>query len=479
MTASTTPLLYVIRQDDTRVGLDLSRRALSLVVDEDVKKATKITVKLTDDDGQLREGEGLREGDTLVVRWGYVGRMSRPRGGIVHTIEPAYDDATVTVEAYGRELALARGAVRRYFRGGTLRRALEDLGRDHGFAVDFRAEDTITFDGMVLDAETPWRWLQRQTAALGLEVDFDGQTVTVREPPLGDRPRLRLHYRWRNAELESWSVKTHTKKGEKDDEGVVAVFTDPASGAALTHAAGSPNTTRATLARQRLAAAERRTQAAETRAVAAYVADHDDLARATPAAQRAAWQTSLAAQRASGRPATQDQPAQLVEVRTGDENDLGTLLASLTGAPASSATPPPAETSGARPSVAVPAPASSAQHHVRRLAESHFRAHERRKVTATATAIGDPRLGKGMVVEVVGVAQRDAGLWYVTGARHTIEAGYGTELELSREGVNRQGSPRAEAARPNTGTAASSNTAAAGAGTSTQDLVAVDLHANS
>lgn len=474
-----TPLIYVVRQDDGRVGADFSRLARSLVVDEHVKKATKITLVLLDDTGTLRDGEGLREGDTVVVRWGTVGRMSRPRGGIVHKIAPSYTDDTVTVEAYGRELALAKGAVRRYFRGGTLRQAIEALGRDHGFAVDFAAEDTIQFDGMVLDAETPWRWLQRQTAALGLEVDFDGQTVRVREPPLGDRPRLRLHYRWRNAELLDWSVETHTKKGEKEDEGVVAVFTDPASGEALTHAAGSPNTTRATLARQRLQAARRTTQAAETRAVAAYVADHDEFADATPAAQRAAWQASLTAQRAAGARPTQDQPAQLVEVHTGDENDLGTLLASLTGTNAGGTTAPPTETTGAREPATVPAPTSAARSHMRRLPESRFRHHERGKVTAKATALGDSRLAKGMVVEVVGVAQRDAGLWYVTEARHAVGDGYVTELELSRDGVNKKGGRASSAARPNTATATPTNTAAASPGTSTQDLVAVDLRSQS
>lgn len=470
-----TPLIYVVRQDDGRVGADFSRLAQSLTVDEHVKKATKLTLVLLDDAGTLRNGEGLREGDTVVVRWGTVGRMSRPRGGIVHKIAPNYADDTVTVEAYGRELALAKGAVRRYFRGGTLRQAIEALGRDHGFAVDFTAEDTIQFDGGVLDEETPWRWLQRQTAALGLEVEYDGTTVRVREPPLGDRPRLRLHYRWRDAELLDWSVETHTKKGEKEDEGVVAVFTDPASGAALAHAAGSPNTTRATLARQRLQAAARATQAAETRAVAAYVADHDELAGATPEAQRAAWQASLAARRTSGRPATEDQPAELVTVRTGDEDDLGTLVARLTGTSAGGTAAPSTETTGARVPATVPAPTSAARGHVRRLAESRFRAHERGKVTAKATALGDPRLAKGTVVEVVGVAQRDAGLWYVQGVRHVVGDGHTTELELSRDGVNKKGSRPSAAARANTATAAPTNTPAAGTGTSTQDLVAVDL----
>jgi hypothetical protein len=59
---------------------------------------------------------------------------------------------------------------------------------------------------------------------------------------------------------------------------------------------------------------------------------------------------------------------------------------------------------------------------------------------------------------LLGVDERDAGLWYVRRALHHIERGYVTELELSREGVNgRTGRRAAPAASPNAAATATPN----------------------
>lgn len=396
--AESAPVVYV-SLDGATAPVDLTRRALSAEVEEHTRKATKLTLVLHDPDGVVRRGELCREGQVLAVRWGYAGRdLSSPRAGIIHKVEPSYADDTVRIEAFGRELALSRGRTRQTFRGQTFRGAVESLARDAGVSVRWEARDTLRFDAQTLHDETAWAWLQRRSAELGLEVLVEGETLVVREPPVGEAATLVLHYRWRNAELVSFEVETHTKRRQNEDEGVVAVFVDPASGQVLTHAAGDPNTTRASLAARRVP---------------------------TPRAESSTTPTPTAPRGAPGSP--DEDSGLVVDLGTGAEQP----------APVPTATPSPSQPTPRVVSVSQGQSATVAREHVRRVAEGRYRTRDRGKVTAKATALGIPRARKGIVVQVVGVEPRDAGLWYVKGCTHKVEeGGYTTEFELTRDGVN-------------------------------------------
>lgn len=431
---------------------DLSRRVLSLEVDEEVGKTTTIKLVFSDVDGLLRERETIREGQTLGVRWGYHGDLSRPRGGIIHRVDPKHDEDRIEVEAMGRELALSVGPVRRLFRGQTFRGAVTELARDVGLRVDWQAPDGIRFDQDAIDNEHVWHWLLARTSELGLEVVVEGESLVVREPRLGDGPDQVLHFRWRNADVLSFEVETKLRKHERRDAGAVALFTDPATGEALSHAAGDPNTTRATLAarRTRALAAQRSGRAAEEEGLRAFVASHPETAGQSPAAQRAAYDRSRQSAAATPAAPTEDDPHLLVN------------LASQSYTEAFGEAPPPSG-AGSQASVAaageaashpVAAPAASARTHLRQAAEGRFRAHERERLKGKATCLGLPLVRTGRVVQVVGVPARDAGLWYVKKAVHKVEASYTTELELSRNGPNsRHGTRPSPAAQANTSTA--------------------------
>jgi len=446
------PILFVTL-DGQRAPIDLTRRVLELTVDEGEKKgkalAAHITLKLDDEDHTLREL--LPHGTVIGVRWGYPGTLSSPRAGIVHEVAPSYDDATVTVEAFGRELSLSRGAIRHVFEGRTFREAAEEVAQHAGLSVRFEAEDTIRFDGQVIDNESAWSWITRRSAELGLSVEMEGDVVVVREPPVGEPPALVLLYGWRNANVLSFEVKEDTKKGQTENEGVVALFHDPATGQVFRHAVGDPTATRQTLAARRLAAERRRAQAAENRGIASFVEDHPDLQNATPEAQRAAWQASRDAARRSNTSPTEDDTSLLV-VST-ESGDILSDLANLFSGESTTPTAPPnggAQT-GAHVAGAAAPNGPAARQHLERLANARFKHHERRKVTAEAKVIGMPRARRGMIVKVLGVEARDAGLWYVKNCRHTISAqGYETEFALSRDGVNagRQNPRRTGAAQP-------------------------------
>ncbi|MFK5173401.1 hypothetical protein ACI3QN_12880, partial [Propionibacterium freudenreichii] len=75
--------------DGQRAPVDLTRAVMELTVDEHERKATKITLKLDDPTRELRAM--LPQGTVIAVRWGYVGDLSAPRGGIVHKIKGSYD----------------------------------------------------------------------------------------------------------------------------------------------------------------------------------------------------------------------------------------------------------------------------------------------------------------------------------------------------------------------------------------------------
>lgn len=426
------PILFV-SIDGQRAPADLTRRVLELTVDEGEKKgkalATHVTLKLDDEDHTLREL--LPQGTVLGVRWGYPGTLSAPVAAVVHEVTPSYDDATVTVEAFGRELSLSRGAIRHVFEGRTFREAAEEVAQHAGLTVRFEAQDTIRFDGQVIDNESAWSWITRRSAELGLSVEMEGDVVVVREPPVGEPPALVLLYGWKNANVLSFEVKEDTKKGQTENEGVVALFHDPASGQVLAHAAGDPNTTRQTLAARRLAAERRRAQAAEGAGLSAFLASHPDLVAATPEAQAAAWQASRdAARRSNAAPTQDDTSFFVVSTESGEvlsEGGRAPVTSPSNGAPESGRLVAPPATSSA----------AAARQHVERVASAKFRHHEAHKVEATAKALGLPRARRGVIAKVLGVEARDAGLWRAKGCRHVIDAqGYETELTLTRDGVN-------------------------------------------
>lgn len=474
------PVLYVVL-DGERATLDLTRDVLELTVDEHVRKATKITLRVYDPEHVHRAR--LIPGTQLAVRWGYIGELSAPRGGIIHKAEPDYAEGVLRVEAYGRELALSRGPIRATFRGNTLRDAVQTIAARAGLRVQWDAQDTIRFDGLVVDDETAWSWIQRRTAELGLEtlveasLNGGADIIVVREPPFDRDAAHLLTWRWRNANVLSFEVKEDHKRGEKEDEGVVAVFHDPASGQTLSHAAGDPNTTRRTLAARRLAARHAHSgtsgnPGADNAAVAAYVRTHPELAAETPDAQRAAWQASVARERggANAGRATEDQPSLLqVLLDTGEVRDGGSGgsggSGGGTGAVGSNAARGSADGTDAGRLTATPvaAPAAAARTHVRRVAEGSFRGHERAKVKAKVTTVGIPRAKRGDVARVLGVEDRDAGLWYAAGVRHTIGDGYTTEWEFTRDGVN--GGRGTRHGHSGSGGSAATQNNAAGAGT--------------
>lgn len=447
--AERTPVVYVAL-DGSPAGAQLTRRVLSLEVDEELGKATSIKLTLSDTDGWLRDTETLREGLTLGVRWGYHGALSATRAGVIHRVDPRHQDDRVEVEALGREMALSVGPVRRIFRGQTFRGAVTELARDAGLSVRWDAPEGIRFDAQVIDAEHAWRWLLARSAELGLEVSVEGDALVVREPRMGGAPDLVLHYAWKNAEVLSFETETKLRKHERRDAGVVALFVDPATGQELHHAAGDPNTTRATLAARRAAAlaARRHPRSAADAGLADYLHAHPELAQATPAAQRAAYDRARQERSAPGAPPPDEgEPGMLVNLAAQSYTDTFGEAPPAAGPSAQSRVAAEGEAQ-AHP---VAAPPAAARAHLQQVAQGRFRAHEAARVKATIRCLGLPTARIGRVVQVVGVPHRDAGLWYVRKAIHKVEGSFTTELECTRNGPNaRHGTRPSPAAQANT-----------------------------
>lgn len=457
-----TPIFFLSVDGETDVS-DITRRVISLEIDEHLKKATKITATLDDEDGAIASGDLLREGMTIGVRWGYAGAasagaagagggLSDARAAIVHKIEAGYADGTAKIEAFGRELALSRGAIRRTFRGRSFREALEQVCREATPPVTVRWEAGATggvrLDSQVIDDEHAWAWILRQSTSLALDVEMVGGELTVRQPRAAEAPVTVLHYRWRNAEILSFDPETNGKKHRHESEGVVALFFDPATGEGMSHAAGDPTTTRATLAARRVRTDARReggtggSEAGEAAALAAYVRAHPELTGRSPADRQAAFDRSRAAQGQGGRAPTDDD-AMLVNLAGAGDDGAGTA-AGTAATPQGTAPSAPATVP-----VTVPAERHAARQHVAQLAEGRFRERERRRVKAKAVCLMLPRMTKGRVVQVVGVHPRDAGLWMVHGCTHKVTEGE-MELELKRDGVNgSHGARQGAGARPN------------------------------
>ncbi len=445
-----TPVIYVAL-DGSPASAELSRKVLSLEVDEEVGKATSIKLVLSDVDGTLRAREALVEGQTIGVRWGYHGALSRIRAGVIHRVDPKHEDDRIEVEALGRELSLSVGPIRRVFRGQTFREAAGELAREAGLRVDWQAGEGIRFDAQVIDNAHAWTWLLGRSGELGLEVAVEGDVLVVREPRLGGGPDLVLHYRWMNGEVLGFETETKLRKHERRDAGAVAFFVDPATGRELSHAAGDPNTSRATLAarRTRALAAQRAASSAEQAGLRAYVAAHPELAGQTPAAQRAAYDRARQQSGGPGAPTpAEDEPGLLVNLAAQSYTESFGEAPPAAGASAQGQVAAQGEAAPA--AVATSAPEAAVRHHLQQVAEGRFRAHERGRVKAKIKCLGLPTVRLGRVVQVVGVPTRDAGNWYVKKAVHKVEGGYTTELECTRNGPNsRHGTRPSPAAQPN------------------------------
>lgn len=462
------PIVY-LAVDGEHLPERLTKRVLSFDLDEEHGKALKLSLVLDDPDGSIREGYVVREGQTITARWGYVGGpLSRVVAAVVHSVEPGYDDDTVKISAMGRELALSRGAVRRVFRGRTFREALSEIAQEALIPLRWEsaggagAVGQVRLGAQVIDNETAWAWVLRESSALGLEVEMDGDTLAVREPALRGAPALVLHHRWRDGEILRFETETNTKRRRHEDEGLVVAFVDPVTGQRIEHAAGDPNTTRATLAARRVALeahAQATQRAGEAAAVAAHVQAHPELATAAPAEQRAAWErTRGAAQRRGAGAATEDAGDLLVSL--GD----GSTVGSTTGTAATATVP-----------TVIPADVAAARAELAHRAEGRYRERDRARVKARCTIVGEPRLRRGMLVQIVGVSARDAGLWRVRACRQRIGDGYETEIELRRDGVNGSVGSRAGAgAQQNPNAAATPGSSRSGL---REPEVAVDLAA--
>ena len=437
------PLLF-LTIDGRDAARDLTRRVVKLEVEQSTKKATKISLTLEDVDRTLSDGEALATGMVIGVRWGYPGTLSRPVGGIIHKVDPDEDNGTVLVEAFGREVALSAGAVRRVFRGRTFREALEEIARPSGTQVVLEAPDSIRFDAMVVSDESLWSWILRQSADLGLEVDLDTITnrLHVREPQLATRPGVVLRYNWRDANVRAWKPEKHSRRRRSESEGYVGLLRDPASGELLSHPAREATVRRTALAARRIEAeANRQTQTDDETAEGALDAHNASGASSTPGTGGSTADEAARRARAAGVQPTEDEPWLLVSTESGAE------------VPQPVRAGDPTQATGQPVPVTVAAPAPAAREHVRRVAESRARTREREKVTVECTTDGIPNLRKGMVVEVVGVTVLHAGLWYVKECKHAVDDDYTCELKLTRDGVNgRRGRRQSTAAQTNTQT---------------------------
>lgn len=453
------PLFY-LTIDGRDAAADLSRRVVKWSVEESAKKATKISITLEDVDRTLSDGESIVEGMVIGLRWGYPGALSRPVGGVVHKVDPDEDGGTVLVEAYGREVSLSPGAVRRVFRGRTFREALEELARPAGLSVVFEAPDSIRFDSMVLSDESVWSWVLRQSADLGLEVECDAFTnrIHVREPDLAARAAVVLYYNWRNGNVRQWKPERNSRRRRSESEGYVGLLRDPASGRTISHPAHQATVRRAALAARRIEQeAHRQEQSAREQGNAFLTgllgeSERDDGIAATEHAPGTLGTTADAAaqnaQRAGVTP-TEDEPWLMVVTETGEP------------APG---VPGDAQAAQGQPvSVGAAAPAAAAREHVRRVAEARTRQREREKVTVECITDGIPSLRKGMIVDVQGVTTLHAGLWRVLECTHAGDDDYACTLKLTRDGVNgRRGRQQPAAAQQNTQTPAASPTEAQG-----------------
>jgi Bacteriophage probable baseplate hub protein len=113
-------------------AIDLTEPVISVTFDEEESKADKLELELDNFDLSLFDDPHWKHGNTLVVSWGYVGNMSKPRSMVVGKITGA---KVLKVEALAPSILMNKEHKSRCFERMTPCDIANAIGKEYGIPV--------------------------------------------------------------------------------------------------------------------------------------------------------------------------------------------------------------------------------------------------------------------------------------------------------------------------------------------------------
>ncbi len=190
------PIFYVLVQQQGKTAaerIDTTDVVLSLEFDEDEKKADQLKLVIDNWDLSHFDKPVWRQGNTVIVTWGYSGNLAPSRECVIQKVEGS---TQITVTALSKALLLNKDVKVRTFENTRRSEIVHSIAKEYGFGDDRRfIEDTETIYEHISQArQTDAQFLKRLADAEHFEfyVDFSGLHWHPRK--LGQKPLRVMQY---------------------------------------------------------------------------------------------------------------------------------------------------------------------------------------------------------------------------------------------------------------------------------------------
>lgn len=192
----TAPTFYVqVKPQGTQEAepIDSTDLIKTLEYEDDEEKADKLTLTVRNDDLSHFDNPIFKEGNTLIVSWGYPGRMTPPREC---TISKVTGSLELKVEAQGGETLMNRQTKQRSWENMTRSAVVREIATAQGYSADRQdIEDTEeVFEVITQSRETDAQFVRRLAGIEGFQFYEDGGTFHFHKRRYGQQPTRTLQY---------------------------------------------------------------------------------------------------------------------------------------------------------------------------------------------------------------------------------------------------------------------------------------------
>lgn len=187
----------------TPLSPDAAKYVVSLSVISEIDTLNQFSMTLANPLPKLPWTHGdyagyLREGDSLAVELGYVGRLRPMFHGVVTGFAPSFPDAgapTLTVTGHTRMHALRGARKTRTFVKMSDQDIVGTLAGEAGLSVDADSEPTLRYEYVIQYNETDLGFLMRRARGIGFELTVEDNTLRFKRARTGEEPVYRLVWR--------------------------------------------------------------------------------------------------------------------------------------------------------------------------------------------------------------------------------------------------------------------------------------------
>ena len=439
--------LLLFRGDEVGQVVDLRDRLLSFEYEDTTRKLSKVKLTLNNQDLAFFEPDSpLLGGALLRISWGYSGRMSLPREVEIRKLKGFQ---TLTVEGLDLGSSMDRVEQTRVWENVKRSDVVSEIAKANGFGQDeqFIDDSEIVYETINQIGETDARMLRRLASLEDFEFYIDDRGIHWHDEKQGDAAgHVFEWYSDKIGTLISLNVDSDLirRTGRSSSRGL-GDTEDGGAKADNKIDATDGTTTRNTMAGATQVVAPEDIVSAYGLDEAASILEEIDADTGT---STLATQTKVTtAMKASARERFGDDPTRILGFGKSTSNQSGSYASAFAVKPLSIAEYGMNERQllekrrmEALASASMHADPPMPTEEAKRRAAARFKRAERRTIKLSATAVGDPTMRAGTVVEMRGIGSWLSGKYYLREIRHMISSsGYTMSMKLTGDGVNKAG----------------------------------------